>query len=311
MQKTRCGYLFLIELGFKHKSCTQTQGKWSFRCTLSPTMQKTRCGYLFLIELGFKLKRFFALPDSNTSPRVAISVLGHVVVSQTGIVQVLYATATVEYFRGLSYGNMHGAITIQLWQHACNRQPCERQADRLAKLMQCATYPQHARQIATHPRHADNLRDVDASLRIPTCNTHAAWSIGACARAFLAGISPPFFSSRHEVVKHGPVEACRPLDQRCLGAHPCSISGNSSHLHYYYYYYYYYCYYDYYYDYYYYDYDYYYYYYYYYYPPPRSLPSSPSCQSLTLSALSLGSESTMIKPTSSPLAPLPPPSAIN
>ena len=38
------------------KSCTQTQGKWSFRSTLSPTMQKTRCGYLFLVELGFTHK---------------------------------------------------------------------------------------------------------------------------------------------------------------------------------------------------------------------------------------------------------------
>ena len=38
------------------KSCTQTQKEWSSRSTLSPTMQKTRCGYLFLIELGFKHK---------------------------------------------------------------------------------------------------------------------------------------------------------------------------------------------------------------------------------------------------------------
>ena len=51
-----------------------------------------------------RLMRFFALPDSNTSPRVTISVLGHVVVSQMGIVQVPYATVTVKYFRALSYG---------------------------------------------------------------------------------------------------------------------------------------------------------------------------------------------------------------
>ena len=51
-----------------------------------------------------RLTRFFALPDSNTSQRVTISVLGHVVVSQMGIVQVPYATVTVKYFRALSYG---------------------------------------------------------------------------------------------------------------------------------------------------------------------------------------------------------------
>ena len=38
------------------KSCTQTQKEWSFRSILSPTMQKTRCGYLFLVELGFTHK---------------------------------------------------------------------------------------------------------------------------------------------------------------------------------------------------------------------------------------------------------------
>ena len=48
-----------------------------------------------------RLMRFFALPDSNTSQRVTISVLGHVVVSQMGIVQVPYATVTVKYFRAL------------------------------------------------------------------------------------------------------------------------------------------------------------------------------------------------------------------
>ena len=47
--------------------------------------------------------RFFALPDSNTSQRVAISVLGHVVVSQMDIVQVPYATVTGKYVRALSY----------------------------------------------------------------------------------------------------------------------------------------------------------------------------------------------------------------
>ena len=48
--------------------------------------------------------RFFALPDSNTSQRVTISVLGHVVVSQMDIVQVPYATVTGKYVRALSYG---------------------------------------------------------------------------------------------------------------------------------------------------------------------------------------------------------------
>ena len=48
--------------------------------------------------------QFFALPDSNTSLRVTISVLGRVVVSQMGIVQVPYATVTVKYFRALMYG---------------------------------------------------------------------------------------------------------------------------------------------------------------------------------------------------------------
>ena len=38
------------------KSCTQTQKEWSFRSILSPTMQKTGCGYLFLVELGFTHK---------------------------------------------------------------------------------------------------------------------------------------------------------------------------------------------------------------------------------------------------------------
>ena len=47
--------------------------------------------------------RFFALPDSNTSQRVTISVLGHVVVSQMDIVQVPYATVTSKYVRALMY----------------------------------------------------------------------------------------------------------------------------------------------------------------------------------------------------------------
>ena len=51
--------------------------------------------------------RFFALPDSNTSQRVTISVLGHVVVSQMGIVQVPYATVTSKYFRALSIGQVY------------------------------------------------------------------------------------------------------------------------------------------------------------------------------------------------------------
>ena len=57
--------------------------------------------------------RFFALPDSNTSPRVTISVLGHVVVSQMGIVQVPYATVTVKYFRALSIGKVVGETRLQ------------------------------------------------------------------------------------------------------------------------------------------------------------------------------------------------------
>ena len=51
-----------------------------------------------------RLTRFFALPDSNTSLRVTISVLGRVVVSQMGIVQVPYATVTVKYVRALMWG---------------------------------------------------------------------------------------------------------------------------------------------------------------------------------------------------------------
>ena len=65
-----------------------------------------------------RLTRFFALPDSNTSPRVTISVLGHVVVSQMGIVQVPYATVTVKNFRALSYGLCsHGLYSYGL--HSC------------------------------------------------------------------------------------------------------------------------------------------------------------------------------------------------
>ena len=57
-----------------------------------------------------RLTRFFALPDSNTSPGVTISVWGHVVVSQMGIVQVPYATVTVKYFRALMYACMHACM---------------------------------------------------------------------------------------------------------------------------------------------------------------------------------------------------------
>ena len=53
-----------------------------------------------------RLMRFFALPDSNTSQRVTISVLGHVVVSQMDIVQVPYATVTVKYFRALTFSQL-------------------------------------------------------------------------------------------------------------------------------------------------------------------------------------------------------------
>ena len=62
-----------------------------------------------------RLTRFFALPDSNTSQRVTISVSGHVVVSQMGIVQVPYATVTVKYFRALIniYRNLHISVNIQ------------------------------------------------------------------------------------------------------------------------------------------------------------------------------------------------------
>ena len=63
------------------------------RSTLSPHLAQTE---------QVRLTRFFALPDSNTSQRVTISVWGHVVVSQMGIVQVPYATVTVKYFRALT-----------------------------------------------------------------------------------------------------------------------------------------------------------------------------------------------------------------
>ena len=43
----------------------------------------------------------FVMLDSNTSQKVTISVLGHVVVSQMGIVQVPYATVTGKYVRAL------------------------------------------------------------------------------------------------------------------------------------------------------------------------------------------------------------------
>ena len=53
----------------------------------------------------------FAWPDSNTSPRVTISILGHVVVSQTGIVQVPYATVTAKYVRALS----NDRVSVHPW----------------------------------------------------------------------------------------------------------------------------------------------------------------------------------------------------
>ena len=64
-------------------------------------MQKTRSVYLFLIKLGCWMLRATALSDSNTSPRVTVSVWGHVVASQTCIVQVPYATVTGKYVRAL------------------------------------------------------------------------------------------------------------------------------------------------------------------------------------------------------------------
>ena len=73
-----------------------THPKMAFQLHIAPhrhTQRKTE---------QVRLTRFFALPDSDTSQRVTIGVLGHVVVSQTGIVQVPYATVTVEYFRALS-----------------------------------------------------------------------------------------------------------------------------------------------------------------------------------------------------------------
>ena len=64
------------------------------RSTSSPHLAQTE---------KVRLMRFFAWPDSNTSPRVAINVLGHVVVRRMGIVQVPNATVILEYFRALSY----------------------------------------------------------------------------------------------------------------------------------------------------------------------------------------------------------------
>ena len=71
---------------------TSKNGISAPRSTSSPHLAQTE---------QVRLTRFFALPDSNTSLRVRISVLGHVVVSQMGIVQVPYATVTVKYFRAL------------------------------------------------------------------------------------------------------------------------------------------------------------------------------------------------------------------
>ena len=58
--------------------------------------------------------RFFALPDSSTPPRVTISVLGHVVVSQMGIVQVPYVTVTLKYFRALKYAEVKYFRTLKI-----------------------------------------------------------------------------------------------------------------------------------------------------------------------------------------------------
>ena len=60
-----------------------------------------------------RLTRFFALPDSNTSQRVTISVSGHVVVSQMGIVQVPYATVTVKYVRALIWAITAYTMTLK------------------------------------------------------------------------------------------------------------------------------------------------------------------------------------------------------
>ena len=49
------------------------------------------------------------MPDSNTSQRVTIGALGHVVVSKMGIVQVPYATVTLNCFwRPYMHDDMSG-----------------------------------------------------------------------------------------------------------------------------------------------------------------------------------------------------------
>ena len=57
-----------------------------------------------------RLTRFFALPDSNTSLRGTISVLVHVVASQTCMVQVPYATGTGKYVRALGCGPCNSGL---------------------------------------------------------------------------------------------------------------------------------------------------------------------------------------------------------
>ena len=63
-----------------------------------------------------RLTRFLALRDSNTSPRVTISVLGRVVVSQTCMEQVSYAAVTGKYFRALI---LHTNACRCVYRHEC------------------------------------------------------------------------------------------------------------------------------------------------------------------------------------------------
>ena len=56
-----------------------------------------------------RLTRFFCIAELKH--KVTISVLGRVVVSQMGIMQVPHATVTVKYVRALSYGlYSHGSL---------------------------------------------------------------------------------------------------------------------------------------------------------------------------------------------------------
>ena len=63
-----------------------------------------------------RLIRFFALPDSNTSTRVTISVLAHVVVSPTCMEQVPYAAVTGKYVRALMHRHVHRGYG-HVWRH--------------------------------------------------------------------------------------------------------------------------------------------------------------------------------------------------